>query len=86
METFFEVVLAGSAVAYIVEAILLILTIPAGFVKGIFTLPLATLAMWIFSGFQLHLFISAPAASFIALALMKLVNKPTVVQTSRRNY
>ena len=86
METFFEVLVVGGAVAYLLETILAILPVPSGLVKGIFTLPLSTLELWIFSGISLHLFISAPAASFIALALMKLVNKPTVVQSPRRNY
>jgi len=86
MDIFFETLLVGAAVAYILEAVLATNLLSPALVKGLFPLPLAVFGLWLFSITGFHLFICSPAASFVTLALMKLVNKPTVVQTTRRNY
>lgn len=86
MDTLIVVILSGMGVAYITE---LIATIGEGLfsariIRLVLTLPLAILACWFLDLTGFELAVGSSAAAFFSLALLRLINKPAIVQTLRR--
>ena len=86
MENFFYIIIVAAAVAYVLELIVAFLPISPSLVKLILTLPLSTGGLFLLNVSLPYLIVCAPAATFVALAMLKLVNKPEVHIPNRRNY
>lgn len=82
MDTLIHVILAGMAVGYITELLGTILDswVDSSLVKLWTTLPLSAGALYLFGHFDLTLITLAPAAGFFALVMMKVVNRPVILQ------
>lgn len=78
--------IVGLAVAYLIELVALL--IPWSWVKHVLTLPLAVGGCWGFGIFGVPLIICACASSCIALFVVFLVNRPTVItnNSTRRQW
>jgi len=88
MDTLITVVLVGFAVAFIAEFFSNLLEdwVSPGLIKKITTLPLAVGFCWVSGLVGVDLVISSPAAAFIALASLWVINRPITIQqvTTRR--
>jgi ethanolamine transporter EutH len=80
------IVLVGTAVAYTLGILDVISfgVIDASTINTWFSLPLNVLGLWLIQPqLSSQTFVTAPAATFISLALLKLMNKQTKVQYQR---
>ena len=86
MDILIQVVIVGMAVGYLTELIgsLLASWVSSGNTKRALTLPLGALLGW-WIGVEPHLLILvAPAAGFLALVVLSIVNRPVVLSGSNR--
>lgn len=83
MDTFLHILIIGFAVGYVTELAgdLLIDYVDARILKQSATLPLAFGGLLLFGYFDWTLVVTAPAAGFVALAIMKIVNRPVILQS-----
>jgi hypothetical protein len=86
MDILIAVIISGMAVAYVTEFISTLTDdfFKPALVKRILTLPLAYGACWYMDITGFALVISGPAAAFISLALLLILNRPVIVNNSRR--
>ena len=83
MDTFISVIISGMAVGYLVE-VLSMLVRPV-ISRLAFALPLNLLALWFMPIYPLVTFIvSALAAAFFGLMVIRLFDKPVVIDQRRR--
>lgn len=82
MDTLIHVILAGMAVGYVTELLGTILEpwVDSSLLKMWATLPLSVGALYLLGHFDLTLVTLAPAAGFFALIIMKVVNRPVILQ------
>jgi uncharacterized membrane protein YoaT (DUF817 family) len=88
MDTLFTLIIAGFAVAFVTEFVSTILDDwidPTG-IKKWSTLPLSVLACWAAGITGSELVLSSPAAAFVSLAALWVINRPITIQqvTTRR--
>lgn len=88
MDTFIYLIIVGFAVAFITEFASTILETwidPSG-IKKWSTLPLAIVGCWVAGIAGLELVIASPAAAFVSLAALWVINRPITIQqvTTRR--
>lgn len=86
MDTLIVILISGMAVAYLTE---LITTFTEEFfspriVRAVLTLPLSITACWFLDLTNFELAVGSSAAAFFSLALLRVVNRPAIVQTLRR--
>lgn len=86
MEFLTVVIVSGMAVGYITEFVsgLLERWIPSTITKRVMTLPLGTLFNWLLGTSGLALIVATPASGFFALAVLSLINRPMVINSSNR--
>ena len=86
MDILIQTVLSGLAVAYVVEFLTSLVEsfISARLIRQVVTPPLAFYGCWLFSITGFPLIVCGLAASFVAMLLMKLVNKPVVTNVNTR--
>ena len=80
------IVLVGTAVAYALGILDVISfgLLDSSTINTWFSLPLNVLGLWLLNpNLSNQTFVSAPAATFISLALLKLMNKQTKIQYQR---
>lgn len=76
-----SVLLAGFAVTYVLEFLDLFDIVNKSTLNRWLALPLSVAGMYILVGELLtEMIVTVPATTFVSLALMKFLNKPTVVQ------
>lgn len=82
MDMLIHVILAGMAVGYITELLGTILDtwVDPTLLKLWTTLPLSVGALYLLGHFDLTLVTLAPAAGFFALIIMKVINRPVILQ------
>jgi hypothetical protein len=86
MELLIQVVLIGMAVGYLTELISSLLSswIATGTTKKSLTLPLGALFGWWIGVEPQLLILVAPAAGFLALVILSIVNRPVVLSNASR--
>lgn len=86
MEFLFNVIIVGFAVGYITELVSSFLAsyVSTSLTKKLLTLPLGLLFSWLAGVQGALLFIAPPAAGFVALVIMTLINRPVVLQSGNR--
>lgn len=86
MEFLFNVIVVGFAVGYITELVSSFLAsyVSTSLTKKLLTLPLGLLFSWLAGVQGALLFIAPPAAGFVALVIMTLINRPVVLQSGNR--
>jgi len=86
MEFLFTIIAVGFAVGYITELVSSLLAdyVASGLTKKLLTLPLGLLLSWLAGVQGVLLFVAPPAAGFVALMLMTLINRPVVIQNGNR--
>lgn len=82
METLIHVLLVGFAVGYITELAseLLDIYIEPKNLKQFASVPLALGGLILMGHLDWQLIVTAPAAAFVALAMMRIVNRPVILQ------
>lgn len=76
-----SVLLAGFAVTYVLEFLDLFDLVNKSTLNRWLALPLSFAGIYILAGgIFLEMIVAVPATTFVSLALMKFLNKPTVVQ------
>jgi len=82
METLIHVILVGFAVGYVTELVseLLDIYIEPKMFKQIATVPLAIGGLILLGNLDWGLVVTAPAAGFVALSMMRIVNRPVILQ------
>jgi uncharacterized membrane protein YoaT (DUF817 family) len=88
MDTFIYLIIVGFAVAFVTEFVSTILENwidPSG-IKKWSTLPLSVLGCWVAGIAGLELVLVSPAAAFVSLAALWVINRPITIQqvTTRR--
>lgn len=79
-------ILIGAAVSYALE---FLDAISMGLldkitINKIFSIPFSTIGVWLMQqSWSIEMFVTVPAATFVSLALLKFINKPTQVQYQR---
>lgn len=83
MDILISVIVVGMAVGYLTElsASLLELFLSPKTIKMLLTVPLSIGGLYLLGYFDWSLIVLAPAAGFVALSLMSIVNRPVVVQS-----
>jgi len=81
MDILIDTIISGLAVAYVVEFLTSVIPIIwlDRVIKRYLTLPLSVLGCWIFGIQNMTLWVCSCAASCVALFVVFLVNRPTVV-------
>lgn len=82
MDILIHVLIAGMAVGYVTELLgsLLDSWVDPTTLKMWLTVPLSAGALFLWGHFDFTLITLAPAAGFFALVLMKVVNRPVILQ------
>lgn len=79
-------ILIGAAVSYALE---FIDAVSMGLfskitINKVFSIPLSTIGVWVMQqSWNIEMFVTVPAATFVSLALLKLTNKSTQIQYQR---
>lgn len=86
MELLLIVVIAGMATGYVTElaASLTADWWSTSITKRVLTIPLGVLFSWLLGVTGLALVVTAPAAGFLALVVMSIINRPVVVSGGNR--
>lgn len=81
MDTLIEILITALSISYVIGAIDAYFDL--GKLKGFIALPLATGIFYLFGYFWQDILVLAPAASFVSLAIMMLLDRPQTIQTRR---
>jgi hypothetical protein len=81
MDTLIEILITALTISYFIGAVEAYFNL--GKLKGFISLPIAAGIFYLFGYFWQDILILAPAASFVSLAIMMLLDRPQTVQTRR---
>lgn len=86
MEFLIQIIIAGMAVGYVTEFVagLLDRWVSSTITKRVTTLPMGLIFSWLLGIEGLALIVATPAAGFLALAVLSLVNRPVVLNAGNR--
>lgn len=86
MDILIDVVVTGFAVAYLIELLTSLAesALAVRIAKMVLTLPLSLLGCWYMGLVGFPLIVAGPAAAFISLTVMVLLNRPVPTQVINR--
>lgn len=84
MTTLIDILIATLGVAYFLGAIEVFKDL--GKLRGFFALPIAVGILYLIGYSVMDLVIISPAVSFLALAVMMLLDRPIAIQTTPRRF
>jgi hypothetical protein len=82
MDTLISIILVGFAVGYLIEFLgdLFQFYLDPALIKKWGSLPLSVGGCFLLEGFTLGTIVMAPAAAFVGLGVIKLLNRPIILQ------
>jgi hypothetical protein len=86
MDILINIIVVGFAVAYLIELLTSFAESPAvvRVAKVVLTLPLSFLGCWYLDIIGFPLVVAGPAAAFVSLAVMVILNRPAPTQVINR--
>jgi hypothetical protein len=81
MDTLIEILITAFSISYFIGAVDTFFNL--GKLKGFIALPIASGIFYLWGYFWQDILILAPAATFVSLAIMMLLDRPQTIQTRR---
>jgi hypothetical protein len=81
MDTLIEILITAFSISYFIGAVDAFFNL--GKLKGFIALPIASGIFYLWGYFWQDILVLAPAATFVSLAIMMLLDRPQTIQTRR---